>query len=357
MWAKIDLSAIMKKQDTWENIENTQESSTTPKNQNEDTVDNIKQEPQKEESNIQQQTKKLDLHSITQNKTLTETKKEETQVPSLESHKIKIDHEKINKISLEKPQEREKNQSTEKKEINNTKPIALENKREKESSIQNIQPEEKEYNILSETNQKEIPKEKTEDENTEFFTNYESDFQKKEKKSIERIEKVKAKLRTIKKTNIIFVASLIWVTAIGTTSIFLLDSDVHNLNNYKANILNMIWEEEPEITNSVTTQPENTQPTDQNNNQLPVENNSSQTQDIPLPNEEETPVSTPREVISKWGYKLEYQVHTTPEGTEEFLFEWQTYSSQEDFDNAVLQAVENKKKDKLKNLILDQYKK
>lgn len=78
---------------------------------------------------------------------------------------------------------------------------------------------------------------------SELFKNYDSDFHKNEKTILQQIKSI----RFMPKTRVWLVISLISVTIFTIISLFIFDPKHHSLENYKANIMYIVWQKSNNI--------------------------------------------------------------------------------------------------------------
>lgn len=191
----------------------------------------------------------------------------------------------------------------------NTK-IKVENVQQEK--IKEESPEKK----LSENEKKDV----YEDENAEVFTNYESDFKKKESKVLEWIQKLKeiANIKKMSKTNKIFVFSIIGLTVIGVSFLVYLEPNKHTLENYKASILTLAGKQMTQ--EEINTHQDNIQ----------------------------KEIDWKLEENNLWGYDLWFEILVNDMWEAVYKFDGIEYKSKQELDTAIQEKLEVLKKDKIR---------
>ena len=163
-------------------------------------------------------------------------------------------------------------------------------------------------------------------QNEDLFSNYESDYKKKESRVIETIHKLKklADIKKLTKTNKIFVVSIIMATVVWIWFLFYIDPETHSLENYKASILTIAWRE-------VTQQELLTHQTD-------IEN------DIKWQLNENR----------LWWYKLDFEMLANENGEAIYKFDGLEYMTKELLDIAITEKLKFLKKEKIKDYLKNQ---
>ena len=106
---------------------------------------------------------------------------------------------------------------------------------------QQIKDNNQDIKIEKQENKKEIQEEQhsniqnKKNETQEIFSGYESDFSKEKETIKEKLKKARDFVKP--KTRLWFLFLLIWLTFVWIASLFIIAPEVHNLDNYKANLL------------------------------------------------------------------------------------------------------------------------
>lgn len=200
----------------------------------------------------------------------------------------------------------------------------------KKSDIENNQIDKNESSTITdkEWNEKEVCniQEHNMNNNHDLFSNYESDYKKKESRVIETIHKLKklADIKKLTKTNKIFVVSIIMATIVWISFLFYIDPETHSLENYKASILTIAWRE-------VTQQELLMHQTD-------IEN------DIKWQLNENR----------LWWYKLDFEMLANENGEAIYKFDGLEYTTKELLDIAITEKLKFLKKEKIKDYLKNQ---
>lgn len=213
--------------------------------------------------------------------------------------KPKIDLKSIKKTDNDSSENREKSDSE-----NNCKNIIDENGKEKEVC-----------DIKSSVN--------TQKEDKDLFSNYESDYKKKESKVIDTIHKLKeiADIKKLTKTNKVFVVSIIMATVLWLSFLFYIDPETHSLENYKTSILTIAWKQ--------VTQAE------LDNHQLDIQND----------------IEWQLNQNKLWWYDLDFEILINDNWEAIYKFDGMEYSSKELLDSAITDKLKVLKKEKIKNYL------
>ncbi len=164
----------------------------------------------------------------------------------------------------------------------------------------------------------------------EVFLNYESEFNREKETILEKIKKIKKTLKP--KTRLGFIMLLIWVTIVWILILFIYMPTIHNLNNYKYNLLLAIEKGKCKLD---TTQ---------------CKVNTIEKEYIV---EKELVILYDR-VLNKENFIIKYKTKII-NWKEVILFEWKIYNSLEEFNKTISLIIENKKIGKLQDHFLKNY--
>lgn len=185
------------------------------------------------------------------------------------------------------------------KSLDNTEEKIEKEKQEKEKArIEELASEEKE----------------TSPETKEIFTKYTSDFVKNKETVIERIKK----LKNIPKTRMWLLASLVLISSVWIWSLFIINPEIHSVENYKASILGIFKEAEPIVEKPI------------------------KVEEIPL---KEEVIVVPSKV-EKWWITINFESKNV-DWQETIIYNWKTYHSKIEFEMELNKIVEKLKVEKL----------
>lgn len=163
----------------------------------------------------------------------------------------------------------------------------------------------------------------TKKEDKDLFSNYESDYKKKESKVIDTIHKLKelADLKKLTKTNKVFVVSIIMATVVWLSFLFYIDPETHSLENYKTSILTIAWKE---VTKA-----------ELDNHQLDIQNN----------------INWQLNQNNLWWYDLDFEILIWDSWEAIYKFDGIEYTTKDDLDQAITDKLKVLKKEKIKNYL------
>ena len=379
-WFKLNLSSIKKSKDVWKKDEESKVDAIKTQNES-----NLKESENSNLPNISSQS----LEDKTEQK-IQETSNIESDLSSKQETKINKTQNDIalpnNNIS-----EIKDNQTP---NIKNDK-IDFEKKEETHWTNSEIL-EKEESNIKSDKLDIEKKEENSLEEEKDLFVNYKSDFNSEKKEDSWEQEKPKKNEKWWSK--MFFFLSFVLFSVIWIAIFFFTKPDIHNLDNYKNNLLEAKKDleclidskkcvSENDLKDSILKDDENSsksgnieENTDFNENQSIEENKNTQEevvedteieqileQDENIDFEEksstgETDIEnltwekieeTTINTIKRWTFTIDYELKTL-DWKETILYKDKEYETIEDFNNFIEQEIKNEKINKLKNYIINQ---
>lgn len=241
-----------------------------------------------------------------ENKFLEEVKKDD---------EIKIITDKITEVDHENDENFEEEETPKKTFINLNTIKTFEHKEEKIEPIK-------------------IEEVKKEEEKNELFSNYVSSFKEKEDSLLAKIKK----LKNLPKTRPVFLSVIILITISWIWMLFVIDPDTHSFEHYKVSILNILKKEKTVINEKIDE----------------IKKDDTKIKP-PIPKKEVK--EEIKEKVKIWWLDFDFWIQTNTTWEQIYNYKWQTYNSKEELEKNITVEVIKIKKDKVRNILLENYKK